>query len=96
MRKLLPLFALLFLLASCNLSLMTGGVVSGGKDVIVKPEEVFSGLAPSGVMASQSHYTDRIVIAWNAVKGADYYQLERAEFDVKPTQQRECHRHQLH
>lgn len=87
MRKLLPLSALLILLVSCNLSLMTGGVVSGGKDVIVKPEEVFSGLAPSGVMASQSHYTDRIVIAWNTVKGADYYQLERAEFDVKPTQE---------
>lgn len=85
MRKLLPLSALLILLVSCNLSLMTGGVVSGGKDVIARPEEEFSGQAPSGVMASQSHYTDRIVIAWNAVKGADYYQLERAEFDVKPT-----------
>lgn len=40
---------------------------------------LYTGKPPAFVTATQARYSDRIVISWNAVIGADYYEVFRAE-----------------
>ncbi|MDY4066676.1 fibronectin type III domain-containing protein [Bullifex sp.] len=83
MRKLI-LLLLTILLISCNASiLMTNGEVTKPGNSSSKDNSsnspVFSGEAPRTINATKSYYTNKIVIRWSSVEGADYYTLERCE-----------------
>lgn len=75
------------LLASCNLSLLTADVPGFEEDYSGQTEKEFDTNPVGGVMASSAYYEDRIIVRWNEVEGADYYSLERAEFDTAPDQE---------
>ena len=48
---------------------------------------LYTGTAPTFVTATQARYSDKIVISWNAVTGADYYEVFRAEIpNLSPAQ----------
>ena len=40
---------------------------------------MFSGEAPRYVSATKARFADKVVVSWNAVTGADYYEIYRAE-----------------
>ena len=68
------------LLVSCNADILsrTPGVYDG---VGSKPEtsEIFNGAAPKNVWASPAYYDDRIIVSFDSVPGADYYEIFKAE-----------------
>ena len=39
----------------------------------------FAGAAPQYMTATQARFSDKIIVSWNAVTGADYYEVFRAE-----------------
>lgn len=79
--KIILLLLSLLLLASCNLDLYLENPPSGNQSTEIpeKVEAFNKDGKPGYVFATQSYYTDRILIRWEAVTGADYYSIERAE-----------------
>lgn len=79
MKKILLALSIIFLLCSCNMNLLNGDV----EDFITTPEKgnsvTFTGAKVENLKGSQSSSTDQIVLSWNAVAGADYYVVQRAE-----------------
>lgn len=67
-------------LASCSVDLYTSEFKEQEEHTIdVDVSESFDGTNPVFVSASKGAYTDRIVVSWSSVPGADYYEIERAE-----------------
>jgi len=84
--KLLLALLISLLLLSCNSSiLMNNGEILNPDDSgkasssSSSSSSKFTGAAPSGVSATKSYYSDRIVVRWNSVTGADYYTVEKTE-----------------
>jgi hypothetical protein len=57
--------------ASGPSSSFSSPAAAGLKCVILKPE------APTGVRATQGTYEDKVVVEWDAVPGAEYYEVRR-------------------
>lgn len=73
------LLALMILFVSCNADIFTNSI----EKLETKPSTsnttaVFTGEAPRNVWASQSYYTDRVIVSFDGVGGADYYNIHRA------------------
>lgn len=81
MKKYIYLFLTsIFMFVSCNADILTNNI----NKIETKPNTsnttaVFTGEAPKNVWASQAYYTDRIVVSFDGVNGADYYNIHRAE-----------------
>lgn len=86
MRKafLLPILISVIALCSCNLGIMNQGYVEKPESSRPEVEEEFDTSAPRNVMATRAFHDGMIVVTWDSVSGADYYTLERAEFDTVP------------
>lgn len=74
------------LLPSCNLDVFNS--VFDEQEVISPSEETqkpaFENGSPSYLLATKGGYTDKIVLSWAAVSGADYYEISRkAEGDAQ-------------
>lgn len=87
MKKISILLSLILLLLSCNADILmnNGEIIDSGNgskndsaDDSLNGGSSFSGEAPNGVNVTKSYYPDKIVVRWNSVKGADYYNLEKA------------------
>ena len=79
------LFAMILLLAgsliltSCRWDIWGNSPHDYGKGTgSTSSSLLYTGTAPSFVTATQARYSDKIVISWNAVTGADYYEVFRA------------------
>ena len=82
MRKktLFGLAIVLMFFASCNWNTITGDFVDNDSSNGINDSVVlFQGDAPKNVYASQSYYSDRIILSFDAVSGADYYKIYRSE-----------------
>ena len=67
------IFIALFSLTSCHWDIWGSTVVEYGKGTgTISTKMGFVGAAPTYVSATKAAYTDRIVITWNKVTGADY------------------------
>ena len=80
MKKFFMFLSILFIFMSCNLSIWDNntndyGTGTGGTSSSLD----FTGTAPSAVFATKATNSSRIVISWNGVNGADYYEVYRAE-----------------
>ena len=74
------IFIALFSLTSCHWDIWGSTVVEYGKGTgTISTKMGFVGAAPTYVSATKAAYTDRIVITWNKVTGADYYEIYRSE-----------------
>lgn len=76
--------SILFISCHSDLLLNNGEVLTPSSattsdDSYVSNSVSFNTEAPNNVTASPSFFTDKIIIRWNDVSGADYYTLERAE-----------------
>lgn len=70
----------IFSLTSCQWNLWSGDDFDYGKGQgSTNAKEVFTGQAPKYVTATQARFSDKIVVSWNPVTGADYYEVFRAE-----------------
>ena len=81
-KLLLPLIILsvLILSASCHWDIWGSTVTEYGKGTgAITTTENFTGDAPAFVQATKGIYGDRIVITWNKVTGADFYEIYRKE-----------------
>lgn len=73
------LISLILLFVSCNADILTSDIDRIDTETDSNNTmTVFTGDAPKNVWASQSYYTDRIVISFDGVNGADYYNIHRA------------------
>ncbi len=83
MRKILFLmlsFVALLSLTSCHWDIWGSSVVEYGKGTgTISTKMGFIGEAPSYVSATKAAYVDKVVITWNKVTGADYYEIYRSE-----------------
>ncbi len=70
----------LFALTSCNWDVWQNSVIDyGNGNGNVSATLNFIGDAPKYAWATKASYTDKIVITWNGVTGADYYEIYRSE-----------------
>ena len=71
-------FILCILLCSCNWNILSGSnpdIENGSSSGIAY--SVFTGEAPRNIQATKSTYTDKIMLSFDSVKGADYYRIYR-------------------
>ena len=85
---------LLVMLVSCNLNLYTSAFSDQTINTAISEDSSFDGSAPVVLTATKAGYTDKIVLSWSSVAGADYYQISRAvegssEFTVLPVSVKE-------
>ena len=75
---LISLFIVLF--ASCNLSIWDDDSIDYGTGTGETSSSLdFTGTAPTAVFATKASNSSRIIISWNGVNGADYYEVYRAD-----------------
>lgn len=83
MKKIITLLfisSFLLLVPSCHWDIWSSTVVDYGKGTgTIDTSLGFVGAAPAYVTATKASYTDKIVITWNKVNGADYYEIYRSE-----------------
>lgn len=81
MRKYYIVFiGILILFASCNADILTQNVPTySGETSSSNTRELFNGEAPKNIYASKSYYADRILITFDSVPGADYYEIYSAK-----------------
>ena len=78
-RKSILAAVVISLLCSCNWNIYNGNNPSvDAESGLSGSVALFSGDAPRNVQATKSSYTDRIVVSFDAVRGADYYRIYRA------------------
>lgn len=71
---------ILFTLTSCNWDVWTEDVLDYGSGYgNISTTLNFVGDAPRYAAATKASYTDKIIITWNGVTGADYYEIYRSE-----------------
>ncbi len=73
------LIATMAILTSCRLDVWGGeykeyGTGSGGTSSSL----IFTGASPAYPSATQARYSDKVVLNWNSVIGADYYEIYKA------------------
>ncbi len=70
----------LFTFSSCNWDVWQNSVIYyGNGNGNVTGTLNFVGEAPQYAWATKASYTDKIVVTWNGVTGADYYEIYRSE-----------------
>ena len=73
------ILAVFMLFVSCNSDVLTTPPSDyEGSTGRPSTKAFFTGAAPSGVMATQAFYTDKVSLIFNVVPGADYYEIYRA------------------
>ena len=86
MKKLITpllIIAVAFLSISCHWDIWGSTVTEYGKGTgAITTTENFTGDAPSFVQATKAIYGDRIVVTWNKVTGADFYEIYRKEDNI--------------
>ena len=83
MRKLiiaLLILTILFSLCSCNWEVWKENVIDYGSGYgNISTTLNFVGDAPKYVSATKASYSDKIIVTWNGVTGADYYEIYRSD-----------------
>ena len=77
LKKLILIF-ICALFVSCNWNILSGSnpdIEPGGSSNIAY--SVFTGDAPRNIQATKSSYTDKVIVSFDSVKGADYYRIYR-------------------
>ena len=70
----------LFTLSSCNWDVWQNSVIDYGSGYgNISTSLNFTGEAPKYASATKASYKDKVVITWNGVTGADYYEIYRSE-----------------
>lgn len=68
------------LFCSCNADILSSDVPTyTGETSSSDTRVLFSGQAPKNIYASKSYYQDRIVVSFDSVTGADYYEVYTAK-----------------
>ena len=68
------------LFCSCNADILSSDVPTyTGETSSSDTRVLFSGEAPKNIYASKSYYQDRIVVSFDSVTGADYYEVYTAK-----------------
>lgn len=85
MRRFAIILSLLILLIfpSCNWNMYSSGLddIEEDQSAVEGINESFTGEAPRNIYASQSNYPGRVVVSFDAVVGADSYDIERTVRD---------------
>ena len=69
---------ILLLLCSCQWDVWGSEVIDYGKgNGTINTSYIFTGESPKYVTATKSNYADKIIVSWNGVTGADYYEIYR-------------------
>ncbi len=78
--SIIAISAVLFLVSSCNWDVWGAEYKDYGKGTgTTSSALIFKGDAPAALTSTQARFSDKIVVGWNSVTGADYYEVYRAE-----------------
>ena len=73
-----------FLFMSCNWAVWKDDPIDyGSGQGNTNSGFLFSGTAPTSVYATKARFSDSIVVSWNSVNGADYYEVFKAEAESR-------------